>query len=212
MGWGLTLQMGCAPTSVRRGAIRQLSLLVFCMTDNSRVRVSIVGVVIVALFSALVARLWFLQMGPESNLKAEAVSRRAAATADAVAAGLDSRPQRCGARAGPRRVGDHRRPHLTKTVHQRVLGSALRSARGQAGGAGGRVSPHGPDPIAARAAGRRVGRSAGSAARNSPTPRRLPGRRVTQLTVRDYPEARKLNDPELAAQVLGYVGEIDADA
>jgi penicillin-binding protein 2 len=38
------------------------------MSDNSRVRVSIVGVVIVALFASLFARLWFLQMGPEQKL------------------------------------------------------------------------------------------------------------------------------------------------
>jgi penicillin-binding protein 2 len=45
------------------------------MTDNSRVRVSIVGVVIVALFIALLARLWFLQMGPEEELRYQAVAR-----------------------------------------------------------------------------------------------------------------------------------------
>lgn len=33
------------------------------MTDSSRVRISIVGVVVVALFGALLARLWFLQVG-----------------------------------------------------------------------------------------------------------------------------------------------------
>ena len=44
------------------------------MSDNSRVRVSIVGVVIVALFCSLVARLWFLQMGPEQKLQAEAIA------------------------------------------------------------------------------------------------------------------------------------------
>lgn len=33
------------------------------MTDSSRVRVSVVGVVVVALFSALLGRLWFLQVG-----------------------------------------------------------------------------------------------------------------------------------------------------
>src|SRR6476646_2214339 len=38
------------------------------MSDNSRVRVSIVGVVIVALFASLFARVWFLQMGPEQTL------------------------------------------------------------------------------------------------------------------------------------------------
>ena len=45
------------------------------MTDNSRVRVSIVGVVIVALFIALLARLWFLQMGAEEELRFQAVAR-----------------------------------------------------------------------------------------------------------------------------------------
>ena len=46
------------------------------MSDNSRVRVAIVGVVIVALFCALLARLWFLQMGAEEEaLKVEAVAR-----------------------------------------------------------------------------------------------------------------------------------------
>jgi penicillin-binding protein 2 len=45
------------------------------MTDNSRVRVAILGVVVVALFGALVARLWFLQMGGEEELKFRAVAR-----------------------------------------------------------------------------------------------------------------------------------------
>src|SRR5262249_17752075 len=39
------------------------------MTDNSRVRVSIVGVVIVALFFSLLAGLWFLQVGPDRDRK-----------------------------------------------------------------------------------------------------------------------------------------------
>src|SRR5882724_6746953 len=43
------------------------------MSDNSRVRVSIVGVVIVALFSTLLVRLWFLQSGPEDSLAVQAV-------------------------------------------------------------------------------------------------------------------------------------------
>src|SRR5512144_2762974 len=42
------------------------------MTDGSRVRVSIVGIVVVALFSTLLVRLWFLQSGAESNLKVQA--------------------------------------------------------------------------------------------------------------------------------------------
>ena len=43
------------------------------MSDNSRVRVSIVGVVVVVLFSTLLARLWFLQSGSEDSLKVQAV-------------------------------------------------------------------------------------------------------------------------------------------
>src|SRR4029079_11072971 len=44
------------------------------MSDNSRVRVSIVGVVVVALFCTLLARPWFLQAGPENNLKVQAIA------------------------------------------------------------------------------------------------------------------------------------------
>ena len=49
------------------------------MSDNSRVRVSIVGVVIVALFSTLLARLWFLQIGARGQLE----GRRRSSTARA---------------------------------------------------------------------------------------------------------------------------------
>src|SRR5262249_9148778 len=38
-----------------------------------------------------------------------------------------------------------------------------------------------------------------------------PNVHIEQLTVRTYPMATKLNDPGLAAQVLGYVGEISQD-
>ena len=43
------------------------------MSDNSRVRVSIVGIVVVVLFSTLLACLWFLQSGSENSLKVQAV-------------------------------------------------------------------------------------------------------------------------------------------
>src|SRR3954447_7271983 len=45
------------------------------MTDNSRVRVSIVGVIVVALFGALVARLWFLQVGASGGIQVQAQLR-----------------------------------------------------------------------------------------------------------------------------------------
>src|SRR5262245_59307761 len=50
-------------------------VFVVFISGHSRVRVSIVGGVIVALFSALLVRLWFLQMGPEQDLRAQAVVR-----------------------------------------------------------------------------------------------------------------------------------------
>src|SRR4029077_2891309 len=52
---------------------RLLPASFFCMSDNSRVRVSIVGIVVVVLFSTLLARLWFLQSGSENSLKVQAV-------------------------------------------------------------------------------------------------------------------------------------------
>ncbi len=57
------------------------------MSDNSRVRVSIVGVVIVALFASLFARLWFLQMGPEQKLGKVVEHTRHSCDPDRVAEG-----------------------------------------------------------------------------------------------------------------------------
>jgi penicillin-binding protein 2 len=45
------------------------------MTDNSRVRVSIVGVIVVALFGALLARLWFLQVSAGETFEVRAEQR-----------------------------------------------------------------------------------------------------------------------------------------
>ena len=64
------------------------------LSDNSRVRVSIVGVVVVALFSTLLARLWFLQSGPENSLKVQAVVDSTRVVADREPARRDPRPQR----------------------------------------------------------------------------------------------------------------------
>src|SRR5215831_14381180 len=47
------------------------------MTDNSRVRVSIVGVIVVALFGALLARLWFVQVGASKLAFAVQVAQNA---------------------------------------------------------------------------------------------------------------------------------------
>ncbi len=50
------------------------------MTEHSRVRVSIVGVIVVALFSALLTRLWFLQVDTSATRIATAVNQRSIRT------------------------------------------------------------------------------------------------------------------------------------
>ena len=85
------------------------------MSDNSRVRVAIVGVIVIALFGALVARLWFLQMGGEEELRFQAVAR----------ATRKCRPNRRRGRILDRngvvlvenvgRVGGHRRPRARRS-------------------------------------------------------------------------------------------------
>ena len=64
---------GLAPERTAPSTVASDRSVVPRMSDNSRVRVSIVGVVVVALFSTLLARLWFLQSGPENSLKVQAV-------------------------------------------------------------------------------------------------------------------------------------------
>ena len=45
------------------------------MNDSSRVRVSIVGVVVAALFCSLLVRLWFLQVNESNTIVASIVSQ-----------------------------------------------------------------------------------------------------------------------------------------
>ena len=180
------------------------------MSDNSRVRVSIVGVVIVALFSSLVARLWFLQMGPEQKLKAEAIAlstrkiqtqsprgrildRRGVVLAqDRAAWALTVDRTTTGTRSDAERVRVFGQLSELLSVKQETLQAAYDSPR---------QSPLVPAIIAL----------------DVQLDKRLailehqddyPGVHVELLTVREYPEAEKLHDPTLAAQVLGYVGEI----
>jgi len=172
------------------------------MTDNSRVRVSIVGVVVVALFSTLVARLWFMQSGAENSLKNQAVveSTRVLQTESPRGEILD--------RNGKVLVKDKASwavtvdRNLSKATATRVLGQLAEllhqpehDLRVQYESL--RQSPLQPAVVAI----------------NLTLPQRLailqdpqdyPGVQVTELTVRTYPQG------VLAAQVLGYVGSIPA--
>jgi penicillin-binding protein 2 len=171
------------------------------MTDSSRVRVSIVGVVVVALFSTLLVRLWFLQSGAEGDLKvrADIASTRVIQTESPRGAILD--------RNGVVLVQD--RPSWAVTVDRSLSERTATRVLGQLGEQLGipidtlesqyvskRQSPLKPAVVALDVA--QENRLA-----ILQDPQDYPGVHVTRLTVRFYPEGS-----ELAAQLLGYVGEV----
>src|SRR5262245_45604240 len=179
------------------------------MTDNSRVRVTIVGVVIVALFCSLVARLWFLQMGPEQKLRAEAIalSTRKIQTQTPRGRILDrngvvlAQDRAAWALTIDRSLKPARRQQVIGQLSE-LLG--VKESDLQAAYDSPRQSPLLPAvvkldvPLEQRLA-------------ILERPDDYPGVHVALLTVREYPEAEKLHDPTLASQVLGYVGEINRE-
>jgi penicillin-binding protein 2 len=177
------------------------------MSENSRVRISIIGVVIVALFSSLVVRLWFLQMGPENKLRAEAISlaTRKIVTESPRGTIRDRNGVVLAQDVAAWAVTVDR--NLKKSTHQRVMGQ-LSELLG---------IPQSQLEQRFKSPRQTVLKPAIVATKITQDQRLAilqhiddyPGVSIEQLTVRDYPEAAKLNDPGLAAQVLGYVGEID---
>ncbi len=179
------------------------------MSDNSRVRVSIVGVVIVALFSSLVARLWFLQMGPEQKLRAEAIalSTRTVQTESPRGRILDRNGHVLARDRAAWAITLDR--NLKRATRSRVLGQLSETL--------GRPLT---DLRRRYNSPRQSLLKQAIVALDIPQKKRLailenqddyPGVHVELLTVREYPESLKLGDPTLAAQVLGYVGEIDSE-
>jgi len=172
------------------------------MSDNSRVRVSIVGVVIVALFASLFARLWFLQMGPDQALGnvVSTLATRQIQTESPRGEILDRNGKVLAQDVASWAVTVDR--NLSKDHVNRVLGS-LAEVLGvpektlRANYDSVRQSPLKPAVVAL----------------NVPLPKQLairehsedyPGVNVVELTVRKY------NYDGLASQVLGYLGEVDA--
>lgn len=172
------------------------------MSDNSRVRVSIVGVVIVALFASLFARLWFLQMGPDQAL-GDAVSTlatRVIQTESPRGEILDRNGKVLAQDVASWAVTVDR--NLPDKTVNRVLGS-LAEVLGvpektlRANYDSVRQSPLKPAvvdlnvPLAKQLAIREHTED-------------YPGVNVVELTVRKYPY------DGLASQVLGYLGEVDS--
>ena len=172
------------------------------MSDNSRVRVAIVGVIVIALFGALVARLWFMQMGGEEQLKFQAVARatRTVQTESPRGRILDRNGTVLVENVAEWAVTVDRQ--LPKSTRTRVLGQLAEVLAPQYTAEqlennfnDLRQTPLKPAIVA-------VG---------VPEPARIailehiedyPGTHVEKLTVRHYPHG------ELAAHVLGYTGEI----
>jgi penicillin-binding protein 2 len=181
------------------------------MSDNSRVRVSIVGVVIVALFSALLVRLWFLQMGPEQDLRVQAVVRSTRVVQTEMPRGriLD----RFGKVLAQDRVAwavtidrDLSTRTRTRVIGQlaELLGAPYTAASLQSQYDSPRQSPLKPAI---------VGLDVDQDHRLAILEHRedFPGVRVQRLTVREYPYVRWDLTHDLGAQVLGYTGEISEE-
>jgi penicillin-binding protein 2 len=172
------------------------------MSDNSRVRVSIVGIVVVALFSTLLARLWFLQSGPENSLKVQAVvdSTRVLQTENPRGEILDS--------GGKVLVSDRASWAITvdRTLSPhtaaRVIGQLAEQLRVPPKELESQYESKRQSPLEPAVVALDVLQPDRLAILQDPED--YPGVHVVELTVRSYPQG------DLAAQVLGYVGEVDA--
>ena len=171
--------------------------------DNPRLRLAILGVVVLSLFAALFARLWFLQILASDTYTEIANNNRVRLIQEQAPRGriLD--------RQGRVIVGN--RPSMIVTVDRRelddsderpavvkrlskVLGKPVKDVRRRMGDK--RYSPYQPVPIAEDVA-------EDSVIYLKEHQRLFPGVDVREIAVRDYPYG------PLAAHVLGYVGEIN---
>ena len=178
------------------------------MSENSRVRVSIVGVVIVALFASLLARLWFLQVGPDRSEAGQIglLNERSVQTESPRGEIVDRngvvlvQDRLSWAVTVDRNLGQKTRARVLGQLSE-LLGrplSDLKSAYLSAG-----QSPLLPAVVAHDIT---VDQQIALDERAAD----YPGVHVIQLTVRSYPAADQFHDAGLAAQVLGYIGSIPA--
>ncbi|MGO9875986.1 MAG: penicillin-binding transpeptidase domain-containing protein [Acidimicrobiia bacterium] len=172
------------------------------MSDNSRVRVSIVGVVVVVLFSTLLARLWFLQSGPEDSLKVQAVvdSTRVIQTQSPRGEILDRNGEVLVKDAASWAVTVDRT--LSKRTAARVLGQLAEQLGVPERVLESQYTSLRQSPLEPAVVALDVNQPDRLAILQDPED--YPGVHVVELTVRSYPQG------DLAAQVLGYVGEINA--
>ena len=169
------------------------------MSDNSRVRVSIVGVVIVALFSTLLVRLWFLQSGPEDSLKVQAV-------VDSTRVQTPTPRGEIKDRNGVVLVRDRASwavtidRDLSKRTRDKVIGQLAELLHLKVGDLRSQYESDRQSPLEPAIVALDVTQP--NRLEILQDPQNYPGVHVKALTVREYPQG------DLAAQVLGYVGEV----
>ncbi|MGO9876364.1 MAG: penicillin-binding transpeptidase domain-containing protein [Acidimicrobiia bacterium] len=175
------------------------------MSDNSRVRVSIVGVVVVVLFSTLLARLWFLQSGPDDSLKVQAVvdSTRVIQTDNPRGEILDSTDEVLVKDTASWAVTLDR--NLSKSTAARVLGQLAEQLKLPVASLESQYTSDRQSPLEPAVVAFDVSQPDRLAILQDQED--YPGVHVVELTVRAYPA---LDSGEDAAQLLGYVGEVDA--
>jgi penicillin-binding protein 2 len=173
------------------------------MSDNSRVRVSIVGIVVVVLFSTLLARLWFLQSGSENSLKVQAVvdSTRMIQTESPRGEIKDTNGATLVKDRASWAVTVDR--DLSKSTAARVIGQLAEQLGIPTEALTSQYLSDRQSPLEPAVVALDVSRPNRLAILQDPQD--YPGVHVRQLTVRSYPLGA------LGAQVLGYVGEVPAD-
>ncbi|MGI8796157.1 MAG: penicillin-binding protein 2 [Acidimicrobiia bacterium] len=172
---------------------------------NSRVRLSIVGVIVMALFSALFARLWFLQVGASPTAEATATSNRIRVIQEPAIRGriLDAK--------GRVLVGNRVADAITFDRSARVKAEDRKAVVGRLAELLGvspkliqktiddpRIAAFAPVPVA-------VDIPLDKVAFIREHKEDFPGVDADRLTIREYPNGR------LASHVLGYTGEVNAD-
>ncbi|MGQ0804123.1 MAG: penicillin-binding protein 2 [Actinomycetota bacterium] len=172
---------------------------------NSRVRLSIVGVIVMALFSALFARLWFLQVGANPSAEAAATSNRIREIQEPAIRGriLDAK--------GRVLVGNRVADAITFDRSARIKAEDRKAVVGRLAELLGvsaksiqktiddpRIAAFAPVPVAIDVPLEKVGFIAEHK-------EDFPGVEAERITLREYPNGR------LASHVLGYTGEINAD-
>jgi penicillin-binding protein 2 len=173
------------------------------MMEGSRVRVSIVGVVVLALFCALFARLWYLQVAGGTNLAAAANANRVRTVAEPAPRGriLDAKGRVLADNRVANVVTFDRR--LEASVRKKVvaelaplLGTTVEEIDKRLDDA--RVSPYTPVPVG-------VDVPIDTLAYIGEHKADFPGVRAEPRAVRRYPLG------SMASHVLGYVGEINEE-